>query len=363
MKRTKIGSSVFPLPRISRKNNFDHIRLLLALGVFFYHIGELTQLPDFQFRGSSTVAAVAVHSFFIVSGFLIFMSYERSRSLGSYFAKRFRRIAPGYIAVIVLSFLFLSLISTLPLQEYFTSPDSIKFLLANLSTLNFLHPTLPGVFEDHPYNAVDGALWTIKVEVGFYLAVPLIAWFYRWIDTGKLLGIIFLLSTLFYFAMGYLYQQEHNQIFSILQRQLPAQMVFFSSGALLFYYFDFFKRHSLVFISIALIAYAVQTLISSDLLYPVYAASLSVIVIYLALIFPYLGHIAKYGDLSYGVYIWHFPVIQTFISLHLFDTHPIAALIGLITAVALLAWLSWHLIEKPFLEKRSHYIRETEVAD
>jgi peptidoglycan/LPS O-acetylase OafA/YrhL len=111
------------------------------------------------------VAAVAVHSFFVVSGFLIFMSYERSRSLGSYFAKRFRRIAPGYIAVIVLSFLFLSLISTLPLQEYFTSPESIKFLLANLSTLNFLHPTLPGVFEDHPYNAVDGALWTIKVEI------------------------------------------------------------------------------------------------------------------------------------------------------------------------------------------------------
>jgi len=363
MKRMKISFSPSSLPEISRQNNFDHIRLLLAMGVFLYHIGELTQLPDFQIDGGNTIAAVAVHSFFIVSGFLIFMSYERSRSLGQYFIKRFRRIAPGYIAVIILSFLFLSLISTLPLTEYFTSQESFKFLLANLSTLNFLHPTLPGVFEDHPYTAVDGALWTIKVEVGFYLAVPLIAWFYRWIDTGKLLGMIFLLSTLFYFAMGYLYQQEQNQIFSILQRQLPAQMLFFSSGALLFYYFDFFKRYSLAFISVALIAYTVQNLIGSDLLYPVYAASLSIIVIYLALIFPYLGHIAKYGDLSYGIYIWHFPVIQTFISLHLFDTYPIAALAGLFIAVLFLAWLSWHLIEKPFLEKRSHYVRETEAAD
>lgn len=345
---------------IPQKNNFDHIRLFLALGVFLFHVSDLTKLADFQFFNNFVNAEVAVHSFFIVSGFLIFMSYERSSSLKRYFVKRFRRIAPGYITVILLSFLFLNILSTLPIQDYFTSPESAKFLLANLTTLNFLHPALPGVFEDHYYKAVNGALWTIKVEVAFYLTVPLIAYFYRWISPGKLLSIIFIASVVYYFAMGYLYQQGHHPIFAILQRQLPAQMMFFSAGALLYYRLELFKRYSRILLPVAISAYILQSFIGVHHLYPIYALSLSVIVIYLALIFPYLGHIAKYGDLSYGIYIWHFPIIQTFISLHLFDTHPMLALLGLSTVVLSFAWLSWHLAEKPFLRKRSHYVRESE---
>ena len=345
---------------ISQKNNFDHIRLFLALAVFLFHVSDLTKIADFQFFNNFVNAEVAVHSFFIVSGFLIFMSYERSSSLKRYFIKRLRRIAPGYITVILLSFLFLSLLSTLPIQDYFTSPESAKFLLANLTTLNFLHPALPGVFEGHYYTAVNGALWTIKVEVAFYLTVPLIAYFYRWISPEKLLSIIFILSTFYYFAMGYFYQQGQNPIFVILQRQLPAQMMFFSAGALLYYHFGLFKRYSHILLLVAISAYILQNFIGTDLLYPAYALSLSVIVIYLALIFPYLGNIARYGDLSYGIYIWHFPTIQTFISLHLFDTHPTVALLGLTIIVLIFAWLSWHLIEKPFLGKRSHYVRESE---
>jgi len=166
---------------VPQKNNFDHIRLFLALAVFLYHVSELTKIADFQFFNNFVNAEIAVHAFFIVSGFLIFMSYERSSSLKRYFTKRFKRIAPGYITVILLSFLLLSLLSTLPIRDYFTSPESAKFLLANLTTLNFLHPALPGVFEGHSYTAVNGALWTIKVEVVFCLTVPLIAYFYRWI--------------------------------------------------------------------------------------------------------------------------------------------------------------------------------------
>lgn len=354
----KTGLSPRPLPEISRENNFDHIRLFLALGVFLYHIGELTQREDLQIPGGMNIALIAVHSFFIVSGFLIFMSYERSSSLKRYFIKRIRRIAPGYIAVILLSFLLLSLISRVPAGSYFTSVESLKFLLANLSTMNFLHPTLPGLFEGQPYSAVDGSLWTIKIELGFYLAVPLIAWFYRWSTVAKVLIATFILSTLFYFLMGYLYRQEHLSIFAIMQRQLPSQMIFFSSGALLYYYFALFKRHSTLLITAALLLLLSQRLFGSSLLYPLYALSLSVVIVYLALIIPRLGNIARWGDLSYGIYIWHFPVVQTFISLQLFDRHPRVALVGLILIVLLLSWLSWHLIEKPFLGKKSHYLQE-----
>ena len=196
--------------------------------------------------------------------------------------------------------------------------------------------------------------------MAFYLTVPLIAYFYRWISPEKLLSSIFVLSALYYFAMGYFYQHEHNPLFIVLQRQLPAQMMFFSAGALLYYYFEPFKRYSHILLFAAISIYILQTLIQTHYLYPLYAISLSVIVIYLALIFPYLGNIARYGDLSYGIYIWHFPTIQTFISLHLFDTYPMLALAGLTAVVLFFAWLSWHLVEKPFLGKRSHYVRESE---
>ena len=345
---------------ISQKNNFDFIRLFLALGVFLYHTDELTQIPDFRIFGMASSAAIAVHAFFIVSGFLIFMSYERSSSLKRYFSKRIRRIAPGYIAVILLSFLFLSLLSTLPLKEYFSTSDSIRYLLANLTTLNFLHPTLPGVFEDHHYTAVNGALWTIKIEVAFYFIVPLIVYFIHRFKPVKVLLLIFVFSALYFFAMSQLYRQEHHSVFLVLQRQLPGQMMLFSMGALLYYYFDWFKRYSTLLLAAAIFIYLVQNFTESELLYPLYTISLSIMVIYLALVFPYIGHISRYGDLSYGIYIWHFPMIQTFISLHLFDKHPMIAFLGLTILILFLAWLSWHIIEKPFLGKRSHYVLESE---
>ena len=346
---------------IPKKNNFDHIRHLLALGVFLFHVSELTQIAQFRPFNFFVDASVAVHSFFIVSGFLIFMSYEKSHSLKRYLHKRFRRIVPGYATVILLSFLFLSLLSTLPLHDYFTSPESFKYLMANLATLNFIHPSLPGVFTENHYTAVNGALWTIKVEVAFYLSVPLIVYLFRRAAPWKILSITFALSTLYFFMTAHLYHTEDNHLYTALHHQLPAQMMFFIGGALIYYYIDHFRRYSSILITLAIFVYLGQRLIGLELLFPLYALSLSVIVIYLAIILPYLGHISKYGDLSYGIYIWHFPMIQTFIALHLFDGHPWATLSGLLLLIFLLAWLSWHLIEKPFLDRRSHYVQESEA--
>jgi peptidoglycan/LPS O-acetylase OafA/YrhL len=340
---------------IDPKNNFDHIRLFLALSVFFFHTAELTQLSSFLFFKNFISASVAVHSFFIVSGFLIFMSYERSSSIKSYFEKRFKRIAPGYVTVVVLAFLLLSLLSLFPLSEYFTSSESWKYLLANLLTLGFLHPTLPGVFTENYITAVNGALWTIKVEIMFYLTVPLIVYAYRWFGRTKVLIAIFILSTLYFYLMGYLSNYYHNPFFIILQRQLPGQMMFFSAGALVYYHQQTFLKYKHFILIIAVIGYITQKYYP---FYPLYALSLSIIVIYLATAIIYLGHISKYGDLSYGIYIWHFPIIQTFIALALFDTNPWLTFIFLTVTVLFISWLSWHFIEKPFLNKKSHYIKE-----
>lgn len=135
-------------------------------------------------------AGVAVDSFFVISGFLIFMSYERSNSLKDYFAKRFRRIYPAYLTVIVIcAILGLFFSSHSSLHQYY-SIDWLKYFLSNLSFMNFLQPTLPGVFEENHMPLVNGSLWTIKAEVMFYLAVPLIFFFLSRYNRLLVIGLI-----------------------------------------------------------------------------------------------------------------------------------------------------------------------------
>jgi peptidoglycan/LPS O-acetylase OafA/YrhL len=70
----------------------------------------------------------------------------------------------------------------------------------------------------------------------------------------------------------------------------------------------------------------------------------------------HLGNFGKYGDLSYGIYILHFPVIQWLVSVGLYRESPFGALAATIVVVLTLAFASWHWVEKPFLRKTSHYV-------
>ncbi|MFW9597601.1 MAG: acyltransferase, partial [Paludibacter sp.] len=80
--------------------------------------------------------------------------------------------------------------------------------------------------------------------------------------------------------------------------------------------------------------------------------ALAAIVFYLAFSFKKLNNFAKYGDVSYGMYIYHFPIINTFVAFGLFQkTNPIIATLGIIIIVMILSFFSWHFIEKKFLIK------------
>ena len=106
---------------------------------------------------------MAVKAFFVVSGFLIFMSFERSSSFASYARKRIRRIYPAYFTVVMLCAIFLVAVSSKNIEHYF-SFVWVKYVLANLAFLNFLQPTLPGVFDSNKIAVVNGALWTLKIR-------------------------------------------------------------------------------------------------------------------------------------------------------------------------------------------------------
>jgi hypothetical protein len=63
----------------------------------------------------------------------------------------------------------LSLFSNISTSEYFRSPQLFKYFIVNVFFMNFLQPSLPGVFVENGSQAVNGSLWTIKLEIGFYI--------------------------------------------------------------------------------------------------------------------------------------------------------------------------------------------------
>ena len=159
----------------AQSNRFDFVRLSLASLVFLYHAVVLSSGPaGGRFEAElAVVAELAIQGFFIVSGLLVFGSLERSSSLTDYAGKRVRRLYPAYLVVILIPAL-VSLI--LAFGDLAAMGDVLRYLGANAIFLNFLEPDLPGLFEGQRFTAVNGALWTLKIEVMFYLALPVLAW-------------------------------------------------------------------------------------------------------------------------------------------------------------------------------------------
>ncbi|HED16480.1 MAG TPA: acyltransferase [Gammaproteobacteria bacterium] len=333
-------------------NNFDFLRLLFSVIVAIVHTSTLTGLGSLTEINRYASSEVAVDSFFIISGFLIFMSYESSSSIKSYTSKRVRRIFPGYITVILFCSIFFYFISSKEFLEYFNI-ETLKYIFFNVLTLNFIQPSLPGVFENNLLHIVNGSLWTIKVEVMFYILVPFIAYLISKSRKVYILAGIYILSVIYSLLMLWLYSKYDMEIFLRLERQLPGQLAFFISGAGIYYFYDFFyKKYLLLVIAASLIIIIHMNVIDLFILYPV---SLAIIVIYVANIFKYLGHFGRFGDLSFGVYIWHFPIIQVFVYYNLFSS-PVTGIIMLSVSILIVSYLSWHLVEKRSLYKSSYYI-------
>lgn len=338
--------------KINSQNNFDLMRLLAAIVVVIAHTASISQYQTFLTLETIFNPKVAVDCFFIISGFLIFRSYENSSSLKSYLQKRAKRILPAYVTVIVISALGLYFISTASFQEYFNG-EFFKYIFFNLITLNFVQSTLPGVFENNVLQTVNTSLWTIKVEIMFYLAVPIIARILT--TTNKAVGIttIYLLSILYSTAVMGFSDRLSPEVLIQLEQQLPGQLAFFISGALLYYYYDKFTEWAIPLLSVAGLVIAMHNYFWE--IYFLYPLALGIVTIYSCLLFKYLGNFGRYGDFSYGIYIWHFPILQVFRHFQLFN-HPGLAIPLLFGCLFLVSYLSWNLVEKPFLRRKSHYV-------
>jgi peptidoglycan/LPS O-acetylase OafA/YrhL len=338
-----------------KHNNFDLLRFLFASTVMLVHCHVLSQQPQLAFLSEWLSSEIAVRSFFVVSGLLVFMSYDKTRDLGRYAEKRLRRIYPAYFTVVAGSALLLFLVSTSDAAQYFAG-GFLKYLAANLVFLNFIHPTLPGVLEGNALREVNGALWTLKIEVMFYVAVPVFAWLFARLGRLRVMVAVYVLSVAYAWAFDWLARKSGANLYVILGRQLPGQLSYFMVGGFFYYYFGFFRRHAAWFAAAALALAVLHRFVPTGPLEPLWLGTLVAV----SGFFLYLGNFGRYGDFSYGIYILHFPILQALIQAGLFAWSPFGALAIACGTVIAAAALLWHLVERPFLARSSHYVEAVE---
>ncbi|WP_051190492.1 acyltransferase family protein [Kaistella palustris] len=329
-------------------NNFDFLRFLFAFLVVIGHTIILSGRPEFQNDFFAAMPNYSVFCFFIISGFLIYSSFDKFKDIRKYTINRARRILPAYFFVVIFFSFFLYFFSDLTVKQYF-SAEWIKYLAANLAFMNFFKPCLNDVFNGNLTCAVNGSLWTIKVELMFYIFIPFL---FLLLQTKKRYSKNIILISIYALSITYSAILLHNGKHE-LARQLPGVLSYFCTGILLYVNADFFKRKINVLLPFAVLAVILEKGVFSQNLFTPFA--LGICIFWFAYLNVPLKKFAKYGDFSYGVYLVHFPIVQIFVQERLFEKYSFAAFFACLFLVVLSSVFIWNVIEKPMLKRKFNH--------
>ncbi|WP_313301581.1 acyltransferase [Diaphorobacter sp.] len=321
-------------------NNFDFIRIVAASMVLFSHHFALTAQGEPSFFGIFSLGGLAVAIFFIISGYLVMISWMRDPNLPRFAMRRFLRIWPALTCVLVLTAYVLGpIVTELPVKEYLRHGATFDYLRGVFMRIHFV---LPGVFEHNPYaRGVNGSLWTIPIEVLCYIVLGI----------AGLIGLlkfrsVFLLCVAVYLA--WFLSKSNADVTGVTEysRELGA---YFLLGASMARLENSWQRYPLAWAAVIGVLFA--ALWANEWRHTALLAGLTFAVIYLGTRrTPILHRAGRFGDPSYGIYLYAFPVQQTAV-LYLWPQAGFAGTM-LVAAVitAALGLLSWHTIEKQALK-------------
>jgi len=348
------------------RNSFNLLRHIAAILVVYGHSyplsgnGTIDKIQEFS-RGIFPSAQIGVFIFFSISGYLIAMSLERSNSYINFLWKRFLRIMPGLAVCICFIILIIGPISTvLSTAAYFTSPQTYAFFKA-LKIFPEYPNYLPGVFETLPVKLVNGSLWTLAYEVTLYLILMTIRIVFGKRTKTVILGILVLLWASFFVW--------HDPITSLTQPlrfihlnlgELINFGLYFFIGSASFYYKNHLKYnvyYLLIGLGMIMFVYwlsSTMNLIPLSSIVWIRYILLPYVIFFIALQFDTHELLEKAGDLSYGIYIYSFP-IQQFLQLKLGSYHFSSEIMFLIALLVIIpiAIFSWRLVENPALQYKT----------
>lgn len=320
------------------ENNFDLLRLILALSVFCTHYDRIfgERMINFPITISTSVSA-----FFVISGFLIYRSCLRSSSLKSYWVKRAKRILPAYLLVVLLVPVLFFAYSGLPMSDYFLSWDMLKYYAANLTTLNFLHPGLPDVMEG---KSVNPSLWTIKIELFLYFITPILIWMN--VERRRWALLLALAIVSFVSVMLRRHADITGVAFYDLVGKWSSLVACFLTGVAFYLYREWMDRFKWYLLPPVVALLGVESY-WVDFLRPF---ALGVVLYVVAFSLPCFKPLKRVGDLSYGIYLYHGPIV--YFTICMGWTQSWSNFFITLSSVLLLSFLSWHLLEKRVLCRR-----------
>lgn len=351
---------------LEKKNNaFGLIRLVLAVSVIASHswsIGGFGIEPLTAWNGGTTLGLTAVTGFFALSGLLVGMSAERSSGT-SYFRNRCSRILPGYwVCLLVSSFVLgalICLVRDVSLGRGLLSPanGSARTYVVNNFPLSASQYSLGRSLEGMPYpGAINGSLWSLPYEFACYIFIFFVVkWF---VSTGRrpiVIGLVFTLSV----ALAIL-SNKPGPIFTgiglPLLGLLDARLFFnlwsvFLAGTVL----ALFRAH--VKIAPMYVGAASILVIGSmhlHIFWPIGALVLPYLIVGLGHYIPKnLRSIGARTDISYGMYLYGFPVSQLIVAAvgrESLGSGIVLALLSVLLTVPLAA-CSWYFVERPLMQK------------
>lgn len=336
----------------NHNNNFDLLRLLAAFFVLISHsfgiLDKGLQQPGLWYNGNFIILShIGLYTFFTISGYLVTQSFFNSNNYPHYLWKRFVRILPALAVVNFFCIIMGCFITTLPVKAYLSDKATWSYFFKN-TTLLVNQFTLPGVFSTLHDNSVNASLWTISVEVKFYIAL-------------LLAGVLSVLNRK-WLLLSFFILFEALRIYMNLSHKTALKShdleVYFTFGTFfylgtLFYCFkdDIPLKWFYVNILLAIVFLTVNTIIQ-DLSE---AAFLSYCVLILVRSRRLIN--LKGIDLSYGFYLYAFPV-QQLLLLYFGCSVNVWLHIALSTFISLvMAAMSWFLVEQPTLNKKNAFVK------
>jgi peptidoglycan/LPS O-acetylase OafA/YrhL len=331
-----------------RANNFDCLRMILAVLVIFSHsypLGTGNEIREpfvLATHGQTTGGSIAVDAFFIISGFLITASFERSRTLLSYFKKRACRIYPGFVVASLIG-----AICVLPLSGGSFTHNSVVGIcldfLIQTGRLNSFHYT--HAFTSNPTTgAINGSMWTIFYEFLCYIGLAILGIFTVLRFGWMLLLLLSAATTLNLFLV------THPSSAPIRLYVIPRFMSMFVAGIVFYHY-----RRKIPLRTYWMIC-ALLLLTFAAWLRPLWAVIFPIAGAYL--IFSLAFHpsirfhgFGRFGDFSYGTYLYAYPIQQLIMQWLGRAVSPLILFSLALPLTICAAICSWYGVERWFLRK------------
>lgn len=324
-----------------KRNALNAIRLALALSVIIWHSFPLTGAAIGFEPVRQVVSSVGVDSFFAISGYLIVSSWMRNPSIVAFLRARILRIFPAFWLCLILTAVLFAPIA-IAIQGGAFPPgyahSALDYVLHN-SLLRMFSFDIAGTPLNVPYPHVwNGALWTLFWEFLCYLGVLVLG-------VSKLLRFRLTLLILFALALVGLLLTTYGPVHNFYADNGSRFGIMFLAGAIVYRFEDKIRVSAP-----ALVVCGVVVVVSSLLLdYRIVAA------LPLAYVVLSLGALGKHprlsfhNDLSYGTYIYGFPLAQILATLGAasLGVAPFAILSILLTIPVAAA--SWFFVEKQAL--------------